>query len=721
MTWAGGCGSASRLALLGLVVGTLAGCDGDGAPVRVRFDRTAASVGAHVLPTEAFRSDRGLVEAFTERQWAALPFLNRLALHAPTAWWGGATIRVPFTPAPDDPGRWIDVLTVPASVRLYRLEEDGATPVPLAEHAVSGETNTVTARAAVPLAPGRYGLVVRAGALRTRDGDVARTAASYRRVRESGDPATDAGFAKVAGHPGEPVQSRDDSLAYFEFRVQDAAGQTALLREYVRGKVPALRVAEGGDLVEETLDVTAVGASEGTGLAVAPLRVVAGEGADTSVEAFYAGHGLEDLAAGGLDGIGRVVYGLVNLPSFRADPSADVLRSETIVGRVVERPFGPDNPAVLSETAPFRAVPYLAFFPSEEEQGEGPPPVVVGIHGLSLSKESFLPLADALCSAGFALVAVDLVQHGERQGPLEVTLPPELPLRFVPEGDFADRLDPSLAAMVPPVEFPDPFLNPTLLGRTRDRVRQSVVDQLALIRLLAVADGASTPVDFDADGAPDDYGPVSVVGQSLGAIVATQVAAVEPEVERVALSVPGGGLPDIVRESASLSHDTNLLMYATADAPELGLMAGGAGPLLPGTDAREVYDVVAQQVLAPADALSFAPHVLSGALGGGSPRVLVQLARGDEVIPNDANARLVRALGAPLGNPDALPLLVDGDLNEVWFDVGRPVRDVAGEGLPPSGSWVAEYPAGHTFLLDFEDPGITTAAQERLVAFLLAP
>lgn len=687
----------SALAAAWLCAAALAaGCTQVDGPIELRFDRSAPSVTDHPFPDDRYVDpDTGVIFGFTDVQLAALPFLIHLPLSAQVGWWSGTQLRLPVTPAPAQPARWVDPESVPAAVGLFRLGPDGvATEVPLADHRVARHTNTITVRAAAPLAPGTtYGLVVRDGALQTRGGRPVLASDDYSTIREEGDPATDQSFAAVAD--ADPtIGGREDTLAYVEVTIADHTGQLALLAAYIDGKAPVDRLGD-----EELLDVTPLLPIEQAEIAAGGTQLLAaGAGA---VGAFYEAVGLAGVPTAG---IGRITAGLVSTPSFiSADvPAAEALFTNgTFLGRDPALPFHPGNPLSLSAVTPFRTVPWLAFFP---ELAPDPPPAVVAIHGFGLSRESFFTLASALCSGGHAVIAIDNYQHGARQHDIDV-----------PEGGVTSKVDPTLAALG--VAFPDPFINPTFLARSRDKVRQSVADQLALVRLLAAADGTVPAIDLDGDGGGDAYGPVSVVGESLGGIVGTMVAAVSPHVHRVVLNVPGAALPAIVHDSPWLGHDTDLLMLATGGADGIGLMAGTGEPLLPDSEAREVYDIVAETVVAAADAGTFAEHVATGALGGASPRALVQVASEDTVIPRDASRRFVRALAAGLEEP--LPLLVDGALNQAWFDLGGlPERDPA-LGFGPAA--VAIFPGDHAFLIDLVDPAVTAAAQTQVVQFLVEP
>jgi pimeloyl-ACP methyl ester carboxylesterase len=233
-----------------------------------------------------------------------------------------------------------------------------------------------------------------------------------------------------------------------------------------------------------------------------------------------------------------------------------------------------------------RAIPYLAFFPKT-----APPsgtPVIIALHGLGRSKSDWLLFAATACRTGHALIAIDLFQHGDRQDKIDPK-----------EGSFAGKLDTAL--LKGGIAFPDPFINPTFLARTRDKLRQSMVDTLALIRILGAADGL-LPIDFDGDGQPDPaYGPIRLLAMSLGAMVALPVAAVSPEVDRVVLTSPGAHISQIVNDIAAIAKQLDPLIYMTANADQFGLLHDSPRFMLPDGPEREVFTRVSETIFAPAD------------------------------------------------------------------------------------------------------------------------
>ena len=655
--------------------------------VAIGFDRAADDLSEHVYPTDQYRGDE-VIDAFSEHQLAALPFLRQLATTGRDGFGAATAIRLPFTPSPGDAGGWIDEAGLSDAIRVYRTSSDPPRRVPLGAVAVEHRSNTVTATPLAPWTPGTYAVLVVAGAVHTYDGTKTTTSNDYARVQRGGDAHTDAAFGAVAAVDPD-VKARTDTLAFFLFTVTDDATQLALLERYVGGKLPV-----DHDGVDELLDITPLWPASQREIAVGDGHVVAAT--PHEVAEYFAAAGITGLPT---DAIDHIAVGALATPNFVSDTLYDeqaLYSNGTFLARNPLIPFTSDNPLSLSRAAPSRVVPYLVIFPRQHAE---PAPVVVGMHGISRQKEDWLGAANALCAAGHVVIAIDFYQHGARQADIAV-----------PEGDFADKVDPVLAAGGQ--RFPDPFIDPTFLARTRDKLRQSVVDELALIRVLAAADGQSPLVDLDGDGVPEDFGPIQLVGQSLGSILGTVIAAVSPDVDRVVLSVPGGSLLEILEESPALHNDIDVLLYATANAPGFGLLAGQRRAMLPDDGARQLFDRVAETVLAPIDPLTYAADVLSGDLGNARPRVLVQLAYRDLVVPNTTNARLVRALAAGADNPASFP-----QIPPVALELGLPTWESAG--LPLDG--VASLVATHTHLLDWTDPAVTAAAQTQMVEFLTAP
>ncbi|MEM0514386.1 VolA/Pla-1 family phospholipase [Pseudoalteromonas sp. YIC-827] len=157
-------------------------------------------------------------------------------------------------------------------------------------------------------------------------------------------------------------------------------------------------------------------------------------------------------------------------------------------------------------------------------------PVVILQHGITSKKEDMLALSGALSLQGFATVAIDHPNHGERG--IDVDL------------DGVDDFNASTGSVLA-------YMNLNSLLVARDNLRQSAADLLGLRLALNFAQDAELNT-LD----------VSFVGHSLGAVVAPAflattnaplAAQVDPlfKVNTVALASGGGGVASFLVESGS--------------------------------------------------------------------------------------------------------------------------------------------------------------------------
>ncbi len=715
------------LASAALALGLIAGCNGDSSdtvtvPATLEQNSGASNVTLNVFPSDEYLANGALV-GFTAEQRTNASFLNQLAIAGETGWSTTTSVRIPFSPGPSvfQPSQGVAIVTPGASqvdvnlaagaVRMYDVTASTATAVAVGEFTVT-QNNALTFRPVVTLAPNRtYGVAVRAGQLRTVSGGVVFASNAYAGIQQSGQSSTDAGFAKVAAADPD-IETRFDTIAYFQFTTKDDTAPAVFLRRYVSGNILASLDSMGNVLVDVGANSAAVGA-----------QVLAATAAD--VPAAFAAAGVAGLPTTGID---RIVGGVVvgpqfvsnfntNLADLTAPGSATLFTNGAF--RIVNStatgpapPFGdqPANRLRLNATAPFRPITYVGFFPAAAQAGV-PVPVVVGLHGLGRSKLDLAAIASAINVRGMALIGIDAYQHGDRQLA-------NFPMG-VPEGNFSTKPDAGLAALG--VAFPDPFVNGVFLQRSRDKVLQTVVDELTLIRLL------STPgaFDFNLAAGNDTYTDVRVLGQSLGGVLATKVVAVSPAVRRAVINVAGGGIAGIVRESVEISPLNNLALDGAATAP-FGPVAGRTDiSQFSKSPEREVSDIMSETIIGPIDPLAFAPFIFNDGVSGGtrSPplRVLLQFALNDRVVPNSANARLARAINAGAPAPTDFPHFVSGRNPQgqaFLFDMGIPTRNVDVDGFTRSG--VSQYRGGHGLLFDFPSNAATTfAAQGEAATFLL--
>jgi hypothetical protein len=203
-----------------------------------------------------------------------------------------------------------------------------------------------------------------------------------------------------------------------------------------------------------------------------------------------------------------------------------------------------------------------------------PYPVVLYIHGYGALKYEALGFAGRQAAHGLAVCALDAHGHGVDLTRLTINLGGDGGELLVSDllVPFLDVLDiPGLMDVLKDQRardlnndgVPDPAADFWTYDvfHTRDVVRQTVIDHLQFIRMLRSFNGESVlALDTDGDGQPNlagdfdgngipDLGGADVRyfawGQSLGGIVSSVLAAVEPSIDGVAPVAGGAGLFDL--------------------------------------------------------------------------------------------------------------------------------------------------------------------------------
>jgi hypothetical protein len=314
------------------------------------------------------------------------------------------------------------------------------------------------------------------------------------------------------------------------------------------------------------------------------------------------------------DAIGAIGSGAFTVQSFR-DPKS---------GRF-ER--NPDGSIQLADAA--EKIPVTIVIPKAPPPASGYPVIVNG-HGLSNNRGSMLAVANEFARAGFVTIGIDDVLHGARAG-------------------IADKKNNAPGSYQGPDGIPDemPFPLAFFAGLSdfvaiRDSLRQTVLDQVSLVRLVQ-----SPALDLSALGAaagapPPKLDPTRIHynGGSLGGIIGSMLVAVEPSIHAAALEVPGGGFAHLVTTgSAKMSGIVSTLIRGS-----FGVV--GEERL---DEHHPLVNLLAQTMEA-GDPLAYAPHVFVDRLlpASGAPNVLVTYAKGDEVLPNIATFALLRAFGMPV-------------------------------------------------------------------------
>ncbi len=373
------------------------------------------------------------------------------------------------------------------------------------------------------------------------------------------------------------------------------------------------------------------------------------------------------IAAAGLPPVADIFVGFVELPYYLVPPSASAPTGPlTGFWRAAPGAYVPPfNAAGLSPAStnitfanPFPVknadvrVPVLMTVPNANSGRTRPAsgwPLVIFQHGITRNRTDMLAISATMAAQGFAVVAIDQPLHGVSPGnsdfattaPFYVAagnpLTAPLVAANVRERTFdVDYVNNSTGAAGPdgtPDASGTHSINLASLLTSRDNLRQAIADLFVLT--------ATVPrFDIDGNGTGDfDTSRVMFVGQSLGAIVGTGFLALEPNVNVGLLSVPGGGIAQMLNGSPTFGPRIRA-----------GLAAAG---LQAGTPDFNRFLGAAQQVIDSADPINYGFASLTNAIvlhevvGGGT--VLP-----DQVVPNSVAGAplsgtepLIRALGLP--------------------------------------------------------------------------
>jgi len=259
----------------------------------------------------------------------------------------------------------------------------------------------------------------------------------------------------------------------------------------------------------------------------------------------------------------------------------------------------------------FMTVPNVA---SGKTKPAGGWPVVVFQHGVTGNRVQAAAIAGAYASQGFVVASIDMPLHGITD--------PANPL-YQPGAERTFDLD--LVNQTTGASGPDGvidssgsyFINLTSLLTSRDNLRESALDIVQLVKSLP-------GLDVDGDTVPDiDGTKIHFSGLSLGAMAGTVANATGIPTVSAYLNAPGGGLPDLLRESQTFGPIING-----------GLAAKG---LQPQTTLYDQFFRDAQTAVDAGDPLNYIATTVAA-----KPVLLTQVLN-DTVVPNSATQRLIAA------------------------------------------------------------------------------
>lgn len=308
-----------------------------------------------------------------------------------------------------------------------------------------------------------------------------------------------------------------------------------------------------------------------------------------------------------------------------------------------------------------------------------PAPVVIFGHAIVTDARFLMAIAGELAQRGFVGIAIDFPFHGERIACIDASLVaipnffPEVFRNLTGLDDDILRLPPCasgsdamcsmdgrcLTSDGRPDEFNAfplvtvqmasgaAFLDTHDLPYIPDHFRQALVDLSSLLRAIQTADWAGRV------GVRLDPERVHFVGQSLGAIIGAVWVSVTPEIDRAVLNVPGSDMVDLFLESTYFSPQIDEY-FTSIEVPR------------PSFEEERLLNV-ARWLIDSVD-----PHSVGHLYARDDRRVLIQMSRGDIVIPNRTTEVLKRVSGrpmriypSPLHGDLVIPALGDAMVNDM--------------------------------------------------------
>jgi len=234
-----------------------------------------------------------------------------------------------------------------------------------------------------------------------------------------------------------------------------------------------------------------------------------------------------------------------------------------------QNPFGPltESFTFLDSDLPVQRarldLPILMTVPKLTQDQVEPKegwPLVIFQHGIGGNRLNLLAIADAFASVGYASIAMDLPLHGvdSKEGVLGFYYVPNAERTF--DMDFMNNLT---GAPGPDglIDYSGShYQNLSSLVTTRDNIRQSTSDFLALYNALSSAKGVKINTN-----------KVSLVGHSLGGIAPFGFLK-HKQFESLVLSVPGANITQTLNHSATkglvLRQGLQFLAGIEPDSPE---------------------------------------------------------------------------------------------------------------------------------------------------------
>ncbi len=207
-----------------------------------------------------------------------------------------------------------------------------------------------------------------------------------------------------------------------------------------------------------------------------------------------------------------------------------------------------------------------------------------------------------------------------------------------------------------------------------DRLQQGYLDFVYLGRLLAAPDGLASDPSFQFHGGTSALSTnkgLFYYGNSQGGIAGGALTAIEPDITRTVLYVPGMNYSLLLTRSVDFGDYASILYPAYPDE--------GARPLLLS---------MIQSMWDRGEPDGYANHMTSHPLNGTpSHKVLIDMAYGDHQVANVSTEVEARTIGAPLRTPTLDAFRLPAGFDQPYFDM-PPLGDLSGSAANGNGMFV---------------------------------
>ncbi len=414
-----------------------------------------------------------------------------------------------------------------------------------------------------------------------------------------------------------------------------------------------------------------------------------------------------------------------NLPADRFTSVARFVSANVATLDVLDATTGALNPAVASwGAAEFAAnrkeIPALIAVPRPENVaapcGATPPlsalkcaPLVVFHHGINGGRTQMLAVADALAARGLVVAAIDAPFHGDRaycqsnadcDGGTCTLDAANQKAPGVCTGGNGLLYDPASLTTAASGNY---FVSENFF-RTRDAIRQDVLDQSALVLAVArppagVPQQSENPLQAALGQSGIGIRPDQVyfAGHSLGAMMGASIVATNPRFSRAAFSSSGGTLVDVYTNSPAYREPVGALFASLIPGFTFDKVTAGNAAFDPAIAARYAQTlIVLKWILDPAEPLNYAAEVASNDL---------------------ANAALVTALTPALAPASTV---THGQMVENDQTVLNPFSALfyANASIPPAIFTSADYPATERHDLLYRPDAQGASIRAHLAEFL---